>query len=212
MQPAVPAQPDRRADRALGLLVGLLVLTVAVRSAGGRTGLRPTDHLPPPVASTIDLNAADRAELTAVPGIGDKLADAILSHRAAGRFDAVDDLRRVKGVGPATLDKLRPWLHVGEPPPRDPAAVETLERKPTPPPPPAVAGRSAKLRPGDPPLDLNAATEAELQRLPGIGPALANRIVVARGTERFKTPDDLRRVKGIGPKTLANLQPFVACK
>lgn len=211
MDPAPPPSPDRRADRALGLLVGLLVLLVAVRSTGGRAGLRPTDHLPP-VSTTVDLNAADRAELTAVPGIGDKLANAILSHRAAGRFEAVDDLGRVKGVGPATLDKLRPWLHVGDPPPaRDPAAVETLERKPSPQP-AAATGRSAKLRPGDPPIDVNGASEAELQRLPGIGPAMASRIVVARGTERFKSPDDLRRVKGIGPKTLENLRQLVVCR
>ena len=56
---------------------------------------------------------------------------------------------------------------------------------------------------------MNTADEADLQRLPGIGPTLAKRIVTTRGIDRFKTPDDLRRVKGIGPKTLEKIKPFV---
>ena len=210
MQPDPPARPDRRADRALGVLVGLLVLAVAVRTSGGRGGLRPTDHLPPAVAGTADLNRADRAELLQVPGIGPRLADAILSHRAAATFASVDDLRAVKGIGPATVDGLRPWVSVEPPAAAETRPVELLERKPTPPPPAPVHG--GKLRPGDPPLDVNIATESELQRLPGVGPTLAGRIVVARGTERFKSPDDLRRVKGIGAKTLDNLRPYVVCR
>lgn len=208
MQPAPTSPPDRRADRALGLLVGVLLVAVAVRTYGGRSGLRPTDHLPP-VATTADLNRADRAELLQVPGIGPNLADAILTHRSGAGFASVDELRQVRGIGPATLDKLRPWLSVEPPTETELRAVETLERKPIPPPMPA---RGSKLRPGDPPLDVNSAGEDELQRLPGVGVTLAARIVLARGTERFKSPDDLRRVKGIGVKTLENLRPYVVCR
>lgn len=211
MQSAPPPQPDRRADRALGLLVGLLLVVVAVRGYGGRSGLRPTEHHRPAVVTTADLNRADRAELLQVPGIGPNLADAILAHRSTATFASVDDLRQVKGIGPATLDKLRPWLSVETPTEAEPRAVETLERKPPTPSPPVRAG-AVKLRPGDPPLDLNAASEADLQRLPGVGPTLAARIVVARGVERFRTPDDLRRVKGIGAKTLDNLRAYVVCR
>ena len=212
MDPAPPAA-DRRADRALGVLVGLLVVLVAVRAQGGRAGLRPTDHHPPTVATNADLNRADRTELMEVPGIGPRLADAILAHRAAAPFDAVDDLGGVRGVGPATLDALRPWLSVEPAAPAGPPSLEKLERKsPAPTPQPPAPARGGKLRPGDPPLDVNAATEADLVRLPGVGPTLAGRIVVARGAERFKSPDDLRRVKGIGAKTLDNLRPFVVCR
>lgn len=52
-------------------------------------------------------------------------------------------------------------------------------------------------------VSLNAASPGELARLPGIGPALARRIVAARP---FATLDDLLRVSGIGPKTLAGLR------
>ncbi len=209
MQPAPPVPPDRRADRALGLLIGLLLVVVALRTHGGRSGLRPSDHLPP-VASTADLNRADRAELLQVPGIGPHLADAILAHRAGSGFANVDELRQVRGVGPATLDKLRPWLSVEPPTEAVTRAVETLERKPAAPATPTKGG--SKLRPGDPPLDMNTAAEADLLRLPGVGPTLAARILLARGIERFKSPDDLRRVKGVGVKTLENLRPFVVCR
>ena len=121
----------------------------------------------------------------------------------------MDELRQVRGVGPATLDKLRPWVSVEPPAESMTRAVETLERKATPPPTPSKSG---KLQPGDPPLDVNTAGEADLLRLPGVGPTLASRIVLARGTERFKSPDDLRRVKGIGAKTLENLRPYVVCR
>ena len=169
MQPASPAQPDRRADRALGVLVGVLLVAIAVRTHGGRAGLRPTDHRSPAVVATADLNRADRAELLQVPGIGPHLADAILTHRTSYTFAAVDDLRQVRGIGPATLDKLRPWLSVEPPSDIAPRPVETLERKPAVPPLPPARGGNNKLRPGDPPLDVNAATEADLLRLPGVG-------------------------------------------
>jgi DNA uptake protein ComE-like DNA-binding protein len=44
-------------------------------------------------------------------------------------------------------------------------------------------------------LDVNRASQAELENIPGIGPAIAQRIIEARP---FKSADDLRNVKGIG--------------
>ncbi|HEV2150099.1 MAG TPA: helix-hairpin-helix domain-containing protein, partial [Longimicrobiaceae bacterium] len=60
------------------------------------------------------------------------------------------------------------------------------------------------------PLDLNAASAAELEALPGIGPALAGRIVAWRAEHgRFRAPEELERVPGIGKKSLARLLPLV---
>ena len=64
---------------------------------------------------------------------------------------------------------------------------------------------SDKLRDGGR-LDLNLATEAELTLLPGIGPALAKRILRGRP---FESPEALQQVSGIGAKTFARLQPFI---
>ena len=54
-------------------------------------------------------------------------------------------------------------------------------------------------------LDVNIATAEELDALPGIGSILAGRIAAARP---FKSADDLRRVKGIGPKKYEKIRPF----
>lgn len=60
------------------------------------------------------------------------------------------------------------------------------------------------------PLDLNTATVAQLDTLPGVGPVLAGRIVAWRQENgRFTTVDDLGEVQGIGDATLARLRPLV---
>lgn len=62
----------------------------------------------------------------------------------------------------------------------------------------------------DDPLHLNEASATALQALDGIGPALSERIVEYRSTQRpFQRVQELRRVSGIGPKTLADLRPVV---
>lgn len=58
-------------------------------------------------------------------------------------------------------------------------------------------------------VNLNTATIAELDTLPGIGPATAARIVDCRP---YTNPEDLARVKGIGPKKLAALLPLITTK
>ena len=61
------------------------------------------------------------------------------------------------------------------------------------------------------PLDVNLASAAELERLPGVGPALAARIVEARARDGpFGSVDDLRRVRGVGGVTLERLRPRLA--
>ena len=61
------------------------------------------------------------------------------------------------------------------------------------------------------PLDVNLASAAELERLPGVGPALAARIVEARTRDGpFGSVDDLRRVRGVGGATLERLRPRLA--
>jgi competence protein ComEA len=55
-------------------------------------------------------------------------------------------------------------------------------------------------------LEINAATQAQLESLPGVGPALAERILAARASAPFSDWADLRRrVKGIGPATARKL-------
>lgn len=59
-------------------------------------------------------------------------------------------------------------------------------------------------------VNLNTASVAELERLPGIGPALAGRIVADRERNGpFQRIEDLARVPGIGPAIVARVRPFV---
>ena len=60
------------------------------------------------------------------------------------------------------------------------------------------------------PLDLNRATAEDLDALPGLGPALAQRIVDYRKAHGpFKQIEDLREVSGIGPHNLQRLKPYL---
>ncbi len=58
-------------------------------------------------------------------------------------------------------------------------------------------------------VDLNRADAAELTRLPGIGPSLAERIVAYRTKRPFQSKRDLRRVKGIGFQKYTRIAPLV---
>jgi competence protein ComEA len=182
-------------------LGGLLVH----RTYSPRFTARPTEEIiAPNSARLVDLNTAGRAELLQLPGVGPSLADAILTHRSEyGRFDMVDRLTDVNGVGEQTLRKIRPLVAASDDGP------DRLERKPKVDPPLPVPVRSGKVQPGEPPIDVNAAGEAELQRLPRVGPVLAAAIIASRADKPFESIDDLRRVRGIGAKTLDSLRPFV---
>ena len=61
-----------------------------------------------------------------------------------------------------------------------------------------------------PGIDINTADEETLQQLPGIGPALAERIVADRAANGpFDSVDELTRVPGIGEITVEELRPYV---
>ena len=60
-------------------------------------------------------------------------------------------------------------------------------------------------------VDINRAEWPELAQLPGIGPELARRIVAHRQEHGgFRSPDDLDRVEGIGPRRLEAIRRYVA--
>ena len=79
--------------------------------AGMSAGLRLLQGL------GVDLNRARAEDLELIDGIGPTLARSIVDHRDThGPFDSVDALLDVKGIGPKTLDKLRPRVRVSAAP------------------------------------------------------------------------------------------------
>lgn len=68
-------------------------------------------------AQKIDVNTATAEELQQVKGIGPKKAEEIVKHRTAnGPFKSVDDLANVKGIGEATVKKIKDQITVGTTP------------------------------------------------------------------------------------------------
>ncbi len=62
-------------------------------------------------------------------------------------------------------------------------------------------------------VDVNRASADELQRLPGIGPMTAARIVEYRAAHGgFRRPEELQDVPGIGPKTYGGIEDYVTVK
>ncbi len=60
-------------------------------------------------------------------------------------------------------------------------------------------------------VNVNTATAEQLQNLPRVGPAVAQRIIEFRDKNgRFKAPEELILVRGIGEKTFEVLEPYVS--
>ena len=98
----------------LGITTGLLVLMCGQwLYRGGHQGkLIEIDRAPPLHAEfQVDVNKADWPELIQLPGLGEVLAKRVLADRVDnGPYHDVDELVRVNGIGPRTLEKLRPYL------------------------------------------------------------------------------------------------------
>jgi competence protein ComEA len=101
-----------------------LTLDEAIAGAGGPTGeaesgtVRITVPHRSAMASSpqkVNLNTAEPWLLQALDGIGPKLAEAIVAYREEhGPFRRAEDLARVPGIGPGTVERLRAFITVGE--------------------------------------------------------------------------------------------------
>jgi len=65
-----------------------------------------------PTTNPIDLNTASAETLQSLPGIGEKLAQDILQFRQQTPFQTVDDVTKVRGIGPKRLEAIRPFVTV----------------------------------------------------------------------------------------------------
>lgn len=177
-------------------------------AATSREMLDEEERRSAPLASgeRIDPNAASEEDLDRLSGVGPAVARAIVASRTAeGPFPDAGSLARVRGIGPATVERLAPHLAF-----EASGAGRRARREPAP---GAAAGASANASsatPGAKPVDLNRATAEELETVRGIGPALAARIIAHRDqVGGFTRVDDLTRVRGIGPAKLDAMRGFL---
>jgi competence ComEA-like helix-hairpin-helix protein len=104
--PVIPVFLIRRPS-SMALLALLLVIPVAAQKK--------------PPAKPINLNTATLQQLEQLPGVGPVTAQDILDFRKkSGPFRSVNDLLAVRRITKARLEKLRPYVTVGPPPPAPP--------------------------------------------------------------------------------------------
>ncbi|MBQ7216584.1 MAG: helix-hairpin-helix domain-containing protein [Synergistaceae bacterium] len=145
----------------------------------------------------IDINRADLQELQRISGVGPAIAQRIIDYRKThGAFTSIDDLQKVKGIGQARLAQIRPQI--------------TLRG----------GGSSTKSQPSSQTssgntglIDINHASQTELQRISGVGAAIAKRIIDYRNTHgSFSRAEDLLNVRGIGAAKLEQIRPQVVIR
>jgi competence protein ComEA len=106
----------RRADQACcaGLIVaGLVAMAISAIYQGGLRGrlinIEKADKQA--IQFQLDINRADWPEWSVLPGIGEMLAKRIVQSRQTdGPFRSLDDLQRVRGIGPKTMENIREYL------------------------------------------------------------------------------------------------------
>ncbi|MFT5685782.1 MAG: competence protein ComEA [Myxococcota bacterium] len=148
----------------------------------------------------VNVNTASQSELETLPGIGPSKAAAIMEYRSSnGPFTNVEQLDNVPGIGPATMSNLRTLVELGEestdgaPQIAAPAGETTA---------PAMTTTPT----GGDRVNINTASQNQLEDLPGIGPSKASAILQYRtDVGPFSSCAALDAVSGIGPATVSAL-------
>ncbi|MFP4686785.1 MAG: ComEA family DNA-binding protein [bacterium] len=137
----------------------------------------------------IDINTASREKLQEITRVGAVTAADIIAYRDRyGGFSNIEELKKVKGIGSKTFDRMKDQIEASAVSGLSPARPASSS---------APAGK----------ININTADNNQLQKLTGIGPATARKIIEYREKHgHFSTLDDLSNVSGIGPVTVDNIR------
>ncbi len=151
----------------------------------------------------IDLDKAPAAVLARLPKVGPGMARKIAEYRVShGPFGSLERLNDVPGIGDGLIEAIRDHAEF--------SAAGTRSQLTNPAPPFDLIAPARSRESGFSVIDLNRADGPELERLPGVGPSTARRIVEYRTKHgNFAAVDSLVRVGGIGPATVARLRGLV---
>jgi DNA uptake protein ComE-like DNA-binding protein len=168
----------------------LVVLCVALAPIGAFAQAAPkTDP-----NAKVDINSATQTQLETLPGVGGATAKKIIAGRP---YTAVGDLAKA-GVSAKTITAITPHVIVGPPVAAAPASTPAAKSG-------AKSAAKATGAASTTPVNLNTATQTELEGLLGVGAATAKKIIAARP---YATVGDLSKA-GVTAKQITKLTPLV---
>lgn len=180
--------------------------------------------LPPAIeGGRIDINTASVEELMTLPKVGPSTAQNIIDYREAnGAFESPHDLKNVPRIGDKTFAGLKDMIRCGAVTAETPAASSESSAKSKPSKKSSASKSDSKTdsKTGSKStvdsgsiININTAGIDELSELPGIGPALAQRIIDYRKEHgAFSDKSEINDVKGIGDKLYARIEDRISIK
>ncbi len=174
----------------IGVLLGLIIAGILIYSTSPSRGKAVELHIPPTAAGmTVHIaGAVNHSGVYTLP-IGSRVNDAITLAGGAKDEAYLDSLNLAAAVKDGQHIFV-PWSYTTPTATKSPKITPTASKSPF--------------------ININFATQAELESLPGIGAVLSQRIIAYRTRYgAFKTLQDLLKVYGIKPATLQLIEPYV---